>query len=56
MEKKGKKEEEIIFIIVELETTGRVVEWIFLSFFFMEILLKLYSYGMREFLESYWNM
>jgi two pore calcium channel protein 3 len=42
----------VILLIIEINNA----EWFFLSAFVLEILLKLYVYGGKEFFTHYWNM
>lgn len=43
----------IIFVIID-PNSG--VEWFFLIGFMIEILLKIYTEGIIEFIKKYWNM
>jgi two pore calcium channel protein 3 len=43
----------IIFVIFS-PMSG--IEWLFLSLFLVEILMKIYTFGFKEFISDYWNM
>ena len=44
----------MFFIIGEIIKSGS--EWIFLGLFVVEIFLKIYTLGFKEFINDYWNM
>jgi len=43
----------LIFIILEISGGS---EWVFISLFFVEILLKIYVGGFTKFIRDSWNM